>query len=75
MGRHRFKTFLKKRRWSDTLVRHFVDDTEADASLPDAESWEQLETYLKEQEAVPKALDAARDVWEQYDKERQPRTL
>ena len=75
MGRHRFKTFLKKRRWSNTLARHFVDDAEADASLPDAESWEQLETYLKEQEAVRKALDAAMDVWEQYDKERQSRTL
>jgi hypothetical protein len=75
MSRHRFKIFLKKQRWSDDLARHFVDDAEADARLPDPDTWEQLQTYLNEQEAVPKALDAAKYVWEQYEKERPPRTL
>jgi hypothetical protein len=75
MARHRFKGFLKKQQWSDDLARQFVDDAEADAGLPDAESWEQLETYLNEQEAVPSALNAARNVWEQYEKERSPHRL
>ena len=70
MGRHNFKAFLKKRRCNADLNRQFVDDAEADPRLPDAESWEQLETYLDEHKAVPKALDAARYVWEQYEKER-----
>jgi hypothetical protein len=73
VSRHRFKTFLQKQRWSGDLARRFVDDAEADARLPDPESWEQLQTYLNEQEAVPQALDAAKCVWEQYEKERPPR--
>lgn len=75
MGQHKFKAFLKRRRWTENLDRQFVDDAEADASLPDADSWEQLETYLNEHEAVPKALDAARYVWEQYEKARHGRNV
>jgi hypothetical protein len=70
MGEHKFKAFLKKRRWTNDLDRQFVDDAELDPMLPDAVSWEQLKTYLNEHEAVPKALAAAKDVWEQYEKER-----
>jgi hypothetical protein len=56
MGQHKFKTFLNKRRWTADLERQFVDDAELDPTLPDAASWEQLETYLNEHEAVPHAL-------------------
>jgi hypothetical protein len=28
MGKHKFKSFLKKRRWTDDLARQFVDDAE-----------------------------------------------
>ena len=70
MELHKFKIFLKKRRWTDDLDRQFVDYAELDPMLPDAESWEELETYLNKHEAVPEALDAARYVWEQYEKER-----
>jgi hypothetical protein len=73
MGQHKFKAFLKKRRWTADLDRQFVDDAELDPRLPDAASWEQLEAYLREHEAVPNALAAARYVWEQYEKERPSR--
>jgi hypothetical protein len=36
--------------------------------LPDATSWEQLEAYLHQHEAVPNAIAAARYVWEQYER-------
>jgi hypothetical protein len=71
-SQHKFKAFLKKRRWTDNLNRQFVDDAERDPMLPDAASWEQLETYLNQREAVPQALHAARYVWEQYEKELPP---
>jgi hypothetical protein len=70
MGKNKFKAFLKQRRWTAELNRQFVDDAELDQTLPDAASWEQLETYLKEHEAVPNAIAAARYVWEEYEKER-----
>jgi hypothetical protein len=73
MGQHKFKAFLQKRSWTADLDRQFVDDAELDPKLPDAESWEQLEAYLHEQEAVTKAMEGARFVWEQYEKERSAR--
>jgi uncharacterized protein YozE (UPF0346 family) len=75
MGQHKLKSFLKKQRWHDDLARQFADDAEADTTLPDAKSWEQLEAYLTEHEAVPEALSAARYVWEQYDKARHGRNV
>jgi hypothetical protein len=73
MGQHKFKVFLKKQRWIDDVARQFADDAEADSTLPDAKSWEQLETYLHAHEAGPIARSAARCVWEQYEKERPSR--
>ena len=73
MATHKFRAFLKKRCWTDNLDRHFVDDAEQDPMLPDAASWEQLETYLNQCQAVPRALHAAKYVWEQYEKEHPPR--
>jgi hypothetical protein len=69
MKSHKFRAFLKGRRWNGNLYRQFVDDAEQDRSLPDAASWEQLEAYLKQCEADPQALQAARYVWEQYEKD------
>jgi hypothetical protein len=54
MKSHKFRAFLKARRWNGNLYRRFVDDAEQDRSLPDAASWEQLEAYLKQCEADPK---------------------
>jgi hypothetical protein len=70
MKSHKFRAFLKARRWPDNLDRHFVDDAELDPMLPDAASWEQLEAYLSQCEADHQALHAARHVWEYYEKER-----
>jgi hypothetical protein len=73
MGQHKFKAFLRKRQWTAELDRHFVDDAQLDPTLPDVTSWEQLEAYLHQHEAVSNALAAARYVWEQYEQERPSR--
>ena len=57
------------------MDRQYVDDAELDPALPHAATWEQLEAYLKQHEAAPHALAAARYVWEQYEKERPAREV
>ena len=69
MKSHKFRAFLKVRRWNGNLYRQFVDDAEQDPSLPDLASWEQLEDYLNQCKADPQVLHAARYVWEQYEKD------
>ena len=66
MAQHKFRDFLKSQRPDEWLDRRFVSHALGDGRLPDAESWEQLETYLYEYEAGPEALRAARYVWQQY---------
>jgi hypothetical protein len=66
MARHEFREFLKNRRPDDWLDRRFIGHALGDGRLPDARSWEQLEIHLREHEAGPEALRAAKHVWEQY---------
>jgi hypothetical protein len=66
VAQHKFRAFLQSRRPDDWLDRRFVGHALGDGRLPDAKSWNQLETYLTEHEAGPEALRAAKHVWEQY---------
>jgi len=61
-----FKEYVSKRRLTDTPAGDFVRDARADRALPDAESWEQLHTYLITKGAIPEAIAAARVVWRSY---------
>jgi hypothetical protein len=54
MAQNGFKAFLQSRRWSDELGRKFVDHALGDNQLPDARSWQELEAYLKGQNAPGK---------------------
>ena len=65
MAQHRFRAFVEGRQWGDTL-RDFVDHAQDDPNLPDATSWQELETYLKKCEATDKVLGAAEYLWQQY---------
>ncbi len=72
MAENKFQAFLQESRkpwWSDNLC-DFVDHAVDDRELPDAESWEELKTYLVEKWNAPdKVLSAAQYVWKLYDAE------
>ena len=72
MAENKFQAFLQESRkpwWSDNL-RDFVDHAADDRELPDAESWEELKTYLvKKWNAPDRVLSAGRYVWKLYDAE------
>ena len=74
MEENKFKAFLKKRPFSEDLNRNFVYDAVADQGLPDPQSWVVLEGFVMQRwsdDALPKALDAAKYVWGLYQKESQ----
>ena len=74
MEENKFKAFLKKRPFSEALNRNFVYDAVAEQGLPDPQSWVVLEGFVMRRwgdDALPKALDAAKHFWELYTKERQ----
>lgn len=73
MAQNRFKDFLKERRpFGDSVDRPFVHDATMDLNLPDPNSWEELEGYIKGQnpDTPTDVLDAARHVWQLYVDER-----
>ena len=61
-----FKSFLKSRASTADPSGDFVADALADAQLPRIDSWEKLHRHLMERGAVPEAIDAAKEVWEEY---------
>lgn len=72
MEENKFRAFLETRSFSEALNRNFVYDAVADQGLPDPQSWEVLEDFIKQRwsaDALPEALDAAKYVWELYLKE------
>ena len=65
MSRNQFRDYIRRGKWSGEL-RDFADDAIHDDDLPDATSWEQLETYLNEQHVVDGAIIAGKSVWRRY---------
>ncbi len=65
MAQNEFKAYIQKRRWSANL-RDFVDHAAGDLSLPDPESWEELEAYLEGCDAVEDTIRAAEYIWGLY---------
>jgi hypothetical protein len=69
MTRNRFKAYLEKRSpFGDTVDIPFVYDAVADPRLPDPNSWEELEGYIKRRnpDASADTLGAAEYVWQRY---------
>lgn len=74
MGENKFKAYLKERQpFGDTLDKPFVYDMVNDPDLPDPDpdSWEVLETYIKQHspDDSGEALKAAEHIWGLYVKE------
>jgi len=68
MSENEFKKFVLRQKGS---VRPFVDDVAADADFPDAQSWDELEAYLRQRnpKITEKMLGDARYLWDRYAKE------
>jgi hypothetical protein len=71
MTQNRFKAYLERRRpFGDSVDLPFVERAIADRNLPDPASWEELESYLRENDAAEDDLKAAKHVWQLYLEER-----
>ena len=71
MAQNKFQAFIQGRKpwWSDNL-RNFVDPAVDDRELPDAESLEELNSYLVEKwNATDNVLSSATYVWRLYEAE------
>jgi hypothetical protein len=69
MTRNRFKAFLEERSpFGDTVDLLFVLDALADPYLPDPNSCEELEDYIKRRspDASADTLGAAKYVWQRH---------
>jgi hypothetical protein len=61
-----FREYIARRRVTDTMAGDFTRDAKGDDTLPDAQSWDELEQYLWRCSACDEAIVAARRVWRQY---------
>ena len=69
MAQSKFKTFLEEGQpFGDVVDRPFVNEAVTDPDLPDPESWEELEGYIKQRnpDAPIDTLNAAKHVWQFY---------
>ncbi len=64
MSEHKFKAFLRSRRWNENQSKKFVDHALGDPDLPDAKSWKELEAYLVR--GHEDAAEEAKYIWELY---------
>ena len=61
-----FKTYIAQRRITDTPAGDFVADARSDRRLPDAQTWQELETYLHSRLKGYMVIAAARTVWTSF---------
>ena len=74
MEENKFRAFLEKGSFGDAINFSFVYDAVADQDLPDASTWEEVDSFIRENwkpDAIPKALDDAKYVWRLFQKEGQ----
>ena len=67
VSRDNFREFVIGRRWDDSFS-DFTRDAFGDLDLPEAHSWEQLETYIKGRNpnAPASTFSAAKHIWQLY---------
>ncbi|WP_315722746.1 MULTISPECIES: hypothetical protein [unclassified Bradyrhizobium] len=61
-----FWEYVKNREVTDDAAGDFVGDAKNDHRMADMRTWDQLETYLITQSAIPEAISAAKVVWREY---------
>jgi hypothetical protein len=65
-GRRSFLKFIRTAVISNDPRGDFIGDAREDRELPDAETWEQLESYLFGCHACDGAFEAAKEVWDEF---------
>lgn len=63
-----FKSYIAQRRITDTPAGDFVADARADRTFPDAKTWDEVRSYLRQRGACGDAVKAAHSVWRQYER-------
>ena len=67
MNQNRFKAFLKEGQpFGDSVDLPFVDSAVGEQSLPDPNSWEELDAYLEDHDAEEDVIKAAKHIWGLY---------
>lgn len=61
-----FRDYIKNHSPEDTPEGDFIRDAK-DAPPPDVKTWNELETWLRDQGAISAAIDAGKDVWQRYE--------
>lgn len=61
-----FPEYIAGRRIGRNPAGDFVRDARADDTLPDCQTWRELEAYLSHCNACDEAVDAGRIVWRGY---------
>lgn len=61
------RSFIIRHQWGDELS-DFVRIATGDFDLPNAKSWDQLESYIKGRypNAAPSTLNSAKSIWQHY---------
>jgi hypothetical protein len=52
---------------------HFVVDARQDEQLPDAETWDDLKTYIRDKGGTAATIKCAATFWKAYERTREPR--
>jgi uncharacterized protein YozE (UPF0346 family) len=63
-----FHQYMQTRRRTKTTMGDFVEDAVHDKQLPDAQTWDELESYLIYNHACAEALRVGRRWWARYQK-------
>lgn len=63
-----FKRYIERKRVTNTPAGDFTADAKVDGSLPNAESWQELEAYLLSKGVPRDVRTIARQVWRGYER-------
>jgi hypothetical protein len=63
-----FQAFIQTARVSNDPRGDFIGDAKSDDELPNATTWDDLESYLRRQRACDEAIAAGREVWEEFER-------
>lgn len=65
MSDHKFKNFIKSRKWSGA-EDNFVQHVQGEYTLPDVKSWDDIAAYLEDNQAHEDVFRSAKYIWELY---------
>lgn len=61
-----FGQWVRSRRPANTPRGDFIHDVRDDSSFPDAETWEEVERYLRTKGACEACIIAGMEMWAEY---------